>query len=199
LQRRYGDKLEGEAAEFIKYIVDGSTRMQKLIEDLLAYSRVGSRGKALNSIDATEVLHDALANLEILIEEASAKVTHEQLPTIAADRTQLMQLFQNLVGNAIKFRGSEPPEVHIRAARKGREWVFSVRDNGIGIDPKHAERVFVIFQRLHDAEQYPGTGIGLSLCKRIVERHGGRIWVESEVGKGCAFKFTIPVAREGPG
>ena len=193
LTRRYKDKLNADANEFIGYAMDGSIRMQRMISDLLAYSRVGTRGKDFEPTDCQALIDQALANLQAAIEESGAVITHEPLPTVIADASQLAQLFQNLIGNAIKFRGEEPPRVHISAKQKGDEWVFSVRDNGIGIDPQYAERIFVIFQRLHRRDEYPGTGIGLAICKKIVERHGGRIWVESEPGKGSTFYFTIPM------
>jgi hypothetical protein len=170
--------------------------MQRLINDLLAYSRVSTRGKAPEPADCCSALGEARVNLSAAIEESQAVIANDDLPTVMADQTQLVQLFQNLIGNAIKFRGSEPPRVHISAERKGKEWVFAVRDNGIGIDPQYHERIFGIFQRLHNRDQYPGTGIGLAICKRIVERHGGRIWVESEPGKGATFYFTIPAESE---
>ncbi|HMJ64508.1 MAG TPA: ATP-binding protein, partial [Candidatus Binatia bacterium] len=201
LGRRYKGKLDGEADEFISYAVEGATRMQVLINDLLAYSRVGTRGKPFTQTDCNEVFDRMLANLKIAVEETSAKITHDHFPRLMADATQLIQLFQNLVGNAIKFRSPErPPEIHVFASLQrtpnsgepGEEWLFSVRDNGIGIEEKYFERIFILFQRLHTREQYPGTGIGLAVCKKIVERHGGRIWVESTPGKGSTFYFTIP-------
>jgi len=196
LGRRYKDKLGDDADEFIGYIVDGATRMQQLINDLLAYSRVGTRGKPFETTNCEVVLEKALLNLKTAIEENHAVVKHDVLPTVMADSSQLVQLFQNLVGNAIKFHSDELPEVHIGAERNGTEWIFSIRDNGIGIDPKYFERIFVIFQRLHARAEYPGTGIGLSICKKIVERHKGRIWVESQPGEGSIFHFTIPMRAE---
>jgi len=198
LARRYQGKLGADADEFIAYAVDGANRMQTLINDLLAYSRVGTRAKGLESTDCPAVLDQALANLKVAIEQGGAVVTHDPLPTVMADKLQLIQLFQNLIGNAIKFHVEEPPRIHVSAELKGNEWVFSVRDNGIGIDPHYAERIFVIFQRLHTREEYPGTGIGLAICKKIVERRGGRIWVESQPGIGSTFCFTIPVGGNGP-
>jgi PAS domain S-box-containing protein len=193
LERRYKDKLDSDAKEFINYAVDGSKRMQRLINDLLMYSRVGTRGKPFEQTDCNTVLDKALNNLKIAIEERKALVTHDPLPTVMGDPTQLIQLFQNLIGNAIKFCNGRRPEVHIGVESKSGDWLFSVRDNGIGIAPEYFERIFVIFQRLHNKEEYSGTGIGLAVCKKIVERHGGRIWVESELGKGTTFYFTIPV------
>ena len=191
-------RLDANADEFIAYAVDGANRMQRLINDLLAYSRVGTRGKEFEPTDCTAVFDQALANLKVAIEESGAVVTRDPLPTVMADKLQIGQLFQNLIGNAIKYHGDEPPRVHVSAEQKGNEWVFSVRDNGIGIDPQYAERIFVIFQRLHTREEYPGTGIGLAICKKIVERHGGRIWVESQLGSGATFYFTIPMGNNGP-
>jgi len=167
--------------------------MQTMINDLLTFSRVGTRGKPFEPIDCQVILDQSLANLQRAIEDSQAIITHDPLPTVMADDTQMVQLFQNLIGNAIKFRTQEQMRVHISAQAKGREWVFSVRDNGIGIDPQYFERLFVIFQRLHSKEEYPGTGIGLAVCKRVVERHGGKIWVESQPGQGSTFYFTIPI------
>ena len=192
LARRYKGKLDPDADDFINFAVDGAIRMWRLINDLLTYSRVGTQNKGLKSTDCETVLKHSLDNLKIAIEENEAVITHDSLPTVMGDHLQLGQLFQNLIGNAIKFRGKESPRIHISASRNGREWTFSVRDNGIGIAPEYVERIFVIFQRLHNREEYPGTGIGLAVCKRIVERHGGRIWAESEKGKGTTFYFTLP-------
>ncbi len=191
LAKRYRGKLDGDANEFIGYAVDGARRMQILINDLLTYSRVGTRGKDFNPTNCEAALEAALTNLKKGIEETGAVVSHDPLPTVPADETQLGQLIQNLVGNALKFHGSAPPRVHVSAQEVDGEWRFSVRDNGIGIDPQHADRIFVIFQRLHTAAEYPGTGIGLAISKKIVERHGGRIWVESEPGHGATFYFTL--------
>ena len=193
LARRYKDRLDDDAHEFIAYAVDGALRMQLLISDLLAYSRVGSQGKALEPTDLDPVYDQAVADLAASIEESRASVTHDSLPTVEADGPQLGQLFQNLIGNAIKYRAEEPPRVHVSARRNANDWVFSVADNGIGVETQYAERVFTIFQRLHTREDYPGTGIGLAICKKIVERHGGRIWVESEPGQGSTFFFTMPL------
>jgi len=197
LARRYNDRLDDDAREFIGYAVDGVNRMQSLIADLLAFSRVGSHGGGFEPVHLGRLLERTLANLETAIEEAGATVTADPLPTVAADPVQLGQLFQNLVGNAVKFRGDAPPQVHVGVRRAGGEWRFSVRDNGIGIEPEYAERIFVIFQRLHGRTEYPGTGIGLAICKKIVERHGGRIWVESRAGQGSVFFFTLPAGDEG--
>ena len=195
MKRRYEGKLDSDADEFIGFAVDGANRMQTLINDLLAFSRAGTRGKPLTPTDCTFVLEQVLMNLEVAIDERGAVVTHDPLPTVMADDSQLAQVFQNLIGNAIKFRGEEPPHIHIAAEQKSDEWVFSVADNGIGIDPESFDRIFEIFQRLHGRDEYSGTGIGLAVCKKIVERHGGRMWVESEPGKGATFYFTIPAVR----
>jgi chemotaxis family two-component system sensor kinase Cph1 len=172
--------------------VDGAKRMQQLITDLLSFSRVESRAQPLVSTDSGAALRDAIRNLSEAIAENRALVTNDGLPMVRADRSQLVQIFQNLIGNAIKFHGPGSPRVQVSAERSGEEWVFCVRDNGVGIDAQHFERIFVIFQRLHGRGEYPGTGLGLAICKRIVERHGGRIWVESEPGKGSAFFFSLP-------
>ena len=166
--------------------------MWKLINDLLAYSRVGTQGKELGPMDSQTAFHQCLDNLKVAIEESGAVMTHDALPTVMADNPQLVQLFQNLIENAIKFHGAEPARVHVSASRNGSGWIFSVRDNGIGIAPEHTKRIFTIFQRLHSRDEYDGTGIGLAVCQKIVERHGGRIWVESEPGKGATFYFTLP-------
>jgi PAS domain S-box-containing protein len=191
LSRRYKGKLDSDADDFINYAVEGATRTWKLINDLLVYSRVGSQAKELEATDCEMVLNQSLNNLKVTIEETGAVVTHDPLPTVMADNLQLGQLLQNLIENGIKFRGSEPPRVHVSASRNGNKWIFSVRDNGIGIAPEYAERIFVIFQRLHSRAEYPGMGVGLAICKKIVGRHGGRIWVESEPGKGATFYFTL--------
>jgi len=192
LAKRYQGKLDGDAEEFIAYAVDGVKRMQALIKDLLTYSRVGTQGQAPAATDAHAQVTHALGNLQMAIEEAQATITHDAMPTVMADEAQIRQVFQNLVGNAIKYRGQDAPRIHIGAKQDGKEWIFSVRDNGIGIAPQYFDRIFVLFQRLHGKTEYTGTGIGLALCKKIVERHGGRIWVESEPGKGSTFYFTLP-------
>lgn len=195
LRQRYKEQLDVNAHDFIGFALDGSKRMNQLIHDLLAYSRVGTHGKELVATESWQALADALANLTVAIEESKAEITHDELPAVLGDEVQLTQLFQNLVGNAVKFRGDAPPKVHVGVQRKGDQWEFTVRDNGIGIAEQDFQRIFIVFQRLHSREKYPGTGIGLSVCKKIVERHGGRIWVESKVGRGTAFHFTIPVLR----
>lgn len=191
LAERYRGQLDEDADEFIEYAVDGARRMQQLIEDLLAYSRVGTRGKPFKATDCGRVVDEVIHNLRMLIREHDARISCHTLPVLQADRTQLVQLFQNLVANAIKFRGEESPHVDISAEKSGDEWVFCVSDNGIGIDPKYQDRVFAIFQRLHTRREYAGTGIGLAICRRIVDRHGGRIWYESEPGQGTTFRFTL--------
>jgi PAS domain S-box-containing protein len=196
LARRYQGKLDQDADEFIAYAVDGARRMQALINDLLTYSRVGTRGGELVPTDANEVFDHVVADLGAAIEEAGAKVTRDGLPVVTADPMQFGQLLQNLISNAIKFQGEATPRVHVSAERHGAEWQFAVADNGIGIAPEYAERIFVIFQRLHTRDEYPGTGIGLAICRKIVERHGGRIWFDSAPGRGTTFYFTIPLRRE---
>ena len=192
LGRRYGDKLDADAKEFMAYIVDAAARMKQLIEDLLAYSRVGTKGKDFKPVPLDRPLARAIGNLKAAIDESGAQVTHDPLPTLAADEVQLAQLFQNLMGNALKFRSASAPRIHIGASERSDLFELQVRDNGIGIEPQYFERIFMVFQRLHDKGQYAGTGIGLAICKKVVDRHGGRIWVESTPGEGSAFKFTLP-------
>jgi PAS domain S-box-containing protein len=192
LSRRYKGKLDSDADEFISFAVDGASRMQRLIQDLLAYSRVGTKGRNLLDTSSEEALQQALINLRAAIKESSALVTHDPLPTVVADEMQLVQLFQNLVGNAIKYQRPGVPRVHISAAMNGeKKWIFSVKDNGLGIDPQYFERIFGMFQRLHKREEFAGTGIGLAICKKIVERHGGHISVESQPGQGSTFRFAL--------
>jgi signal transduction histidine kinase len=193
LSERYRGKLDENADKYIHYAVDGALRMQKLVQDLLAFSRVGRQGAAPRSTDCNVVLRSALQNLEAAIQESGAVVKADQLPVLVVDSAQLTQVFQNLIGNAIKFRGESAPSIQVRAERKDKEWTFLVADNGIGIAPDQAENVFVIFRRLHTREEYAGNGIGLSICKKIIEHHGGRIWFESQPGHGSTFKFTLPV------
>ncbi|MCL4258589.1 MAG: PAS domain-containing protein [Anaerolineales bacterium] len=192
LESRYKDKLDDDAKEFIDFAVDGAARMQRLIQDLLAFSRVGTRGRAPEVVSAEAALTEALHNLGVRIQENGARIEHEELPTVFVDRNQLTQVFQNLVGNAIKFRAEREPVITVQARPHGEFYEFRVQDNGIGFDPKHADRIFIIFQRLNSRETYEGTGIGLAICKKIIERHGGRIWVESAVGEGTTFYFTLP-------
>jgi signal transduction histidine kinase len=191
LAERYRGKLDENADKFIAYASDGAQRMQVLIRDLLAFSRVGGK-EAPGSVDCNTVMKDALQALAAAIEESAAVVRYGELPVVWADRTQVAQVFQNLIGNAIKFRGKEPPLVSVLAEKAGQQWQFSVSDNGIGIAPEYAENVFVVFQRLHGRGEYPGNGIGLAICKKIVEHNGGKIWVESQAESGSTFKFTLP-------
>jgi light-regulated signal transduction histidine kinase (bacteriophytochrome) len=195
LGKRYRGMLDADADDFIGFAVDGAHRMQTLINDLLAYSRVGMSGKEFASVDCESVLATVLSNLSSTIEETQAIVSHDPLPEVRADATQLCQVFQNLIANALKFHGPEAPRIHISSQPQGGEWQFSVRDNGIGIDPQNANRIFVIFQRLHAGRDYPGTGIGLAIVKKIVERHGGRVWVESQPDQGSTFTFTLPITE----
>jgi PAS domain S-box-containing protein len=195
LERRYKDKLDSDANEFIAFAVDGAIRLQNMINSLLEYSRIESRGGTIAPIASREALNHALANLRFIIEESGAIITSDELPQVNANVSQLTQLFQNLIANSIKFRGTGPPKIHIGATLNDSQWFFAVEDNGIGLEPTYSDRIFNIFQRLHGAE-YPGTGIGLALCKRIVERHGGKIWVESELGKGAKFCFTLPISKD---
>jgi light-regulated signal transduction histidine kinase (bacteriophytochrome) len=197
LEERYGDQLDDKARQYIHFAVEGAERMQELIGGLLEYSRVGTREVQTEEVDVNEVVDRALANLQVARQAAGAVVRFDHLPTVMADRLQLIRLFQNLIDNAIKYRGEAPCEVDITAAKRttatgGNEWIFSVRDNGIGFEPRYADRIFLIFQRLHTREQYAGTGIGLAICERIVQRQGGRIWVESVPGQGSTFHFTLP-------
>ncbi len=192
LSRKYQGNLDAKADKYLGYITEGATRMQQLINDLLEFSRVGTRVKALQPIDCETLLSKVLDNLKIAIAESRTRVTHAPLPTVMGDEIQLIQLLQNLIGNAIKFRCEESPQVHISTEQTQNEWVFAIRDNGIGMEAEYLDRIFTIFQRLHSKSEYPGTGIGLAVCKKIVECHGGRIWVESTPGVGSAFYFTIP-------
>jgi PAS domain S-box-containing protein len=203
LGRRYESRFDGDAREFMNYIVDGASRMKQLIEDLLAYSRVGTKGQEPKPVQSEAALRRALFNLRTAMEEASASVTYDPMPEVVADEAQLGQLFQNLIGNALKFRSASVPRIHVFVKEEGREIHFEVRDNGIGIEPQYFERIFMVFQRLHNKGEYPGTGIGLAICKKVVERHGGRIWVESRTAgptqvtsSGSSFHFTLPKPRE---
>ncbi len=196
LRRRYQGRLDQRADELIHHTIDGARRMGALIDDLLEYSRAGGRDHELGPTDCNAALDQALADLEVALREAGAVATRDDLPTVRADATQLTRLFQNLIGNAVKFRGPAPPRVHVGARRIEGYWSFSVADNGIGLAPEYSERIFTIFPRLHTRDEYPGTGVGLAICKKIVERHGGRIWVESQPGMGSTFHFTIPEGTE---
>jgi light-regulated signal transduction histidine kinase (bacteriophytochrome) len=194
LERKYQNQLDANAERFITYAVDGARRMQHLINDLLNYSRVTSRGQAIVKVDFQTIFDQAIANLKFSIQESGATITHDPLPIVKGDPSQLTQVLQNLIGNAIKFRTEAPVKIHLGAKQTEEhdQWLFSVSDNGIGIEPEYGERIFVIFQRLHGRSKYPGTGIGLAICKKIIERHGGKIWVESQPDQGSTFYFTIP-------
>jgi PAS domain S-box-containing protein len=193
LEKRYKDQLDDSARTFIRYAVDGATRMQGLINDLLAYSRIATKGSEFTSLSSQRAFENALANLGGVLEETNAEVTYEELPDIVGDFGQLTRVFQNLLSNSLKYRNKEViPRIHVSVQDVDSEWRFSVQDNSIGIDPQYKDRIFKIFQRLHTAREYSGTGMGLSMCKRIIERHGGRIWVESEPGAGSTFYFTMP-------
>ena len=195
--RRFKDQVDPEAARYIEYAVEGAKRMQSLISGLLEYSRVG-REEQSQLIDSNKALQLAIANLQSVITESDAKIEFTNLPKVVCDLTQLVQVFQNLIGNAIKFRPANGvPRISVQCAREGSEWKFSVSDNGIGIEKRHSDRIFVIFQRLHTRGDYPGTGLGLSICRKVIDRHGGRIWVESTVDYGSTFYFTLPVSIHG--
>ncbi|HSB67324.1 MAG TPA: ATP-binding protein, partial [Anaerolineales bacterium] len=198
LERRYSPQLDSNAKDFIHFAVDGAVRMQSLINDLLEYSRVGTRGKPFEHISLNEVVAQAKNNLNVAIKENKAEIKCGRLPNIYGDGTQLTQVFQNLIGNAIKFHGDKLPEITISSMRNNGDYEIIVKDNGIGIDPQYKEKIFLIFQRLHSREEYPGTGIGLAICKRIIERHGGSIWVESQVGEGATFHLAIPAKKREP-
>jgi light-regulated signal transduction histidine kinase (bacteriophytochrome) len=198
LQRRHGDKLDQEAREFVGYVVDEATRMQGRVNDLLTYSRVGREELRLQTIDSNALVEEVKSSLAQTIAEAHAEVVVHRLPDVQADRRQLGQLFQNLISNALKFCDRDAPRVEISAVRSGGTWVFSVADEGIGIDASQAERIFEVFERLHPPGRYEGTGSGLAICERIVERHGGRIWVEPRVGGGSVFRFTLPIPETVP-
>jgi PAS domain S-box-containing protein len=194
LERRYKGQLDEKADKFIAYAVDGATRMQTLINDLLSYSRVGSRSQDLELVDCEKILQNVLTNLQMAIKQNNAIITHTPLPRVSADPSQLTQLFQNLISNSIKFRREDPPQIHLEVQDTDGKWLFTLQDNGIGMEVQYLERIFIIFQRLHSKTEYPGTGIGLAVCKKIVERHGGNLWVESQHGQGSTFYFTIPHA-----
>jgi light-regulated signal transduction histidine kinase (bacteriophytochrome) len=192
LAERYRGRLDENADKFIGYACEGALRMQALVQDLLAFSRVGRSGGACGCVNCNAALAEVLQSLGPAMKESGAVVTHGALPVVWADRSQVTQVFQNLIGNAIKFRGKEAPAISVQAEEVGRQWLFSVSDNGIGIAPEYAENIFVVFQRLHTRTEYAGNGIGLAICKKIIERHGGRIWVEAQAGRGSIFKFTMP-------
>lgn len=192
LEQKCAANLGPQGVEFLHFALDGAKRMDALIQDLLGYARLERRGRRFEPADCEEIFKQSVANLKVAMEETGTTVTHEPLPTVQGDPVQLTQVFQNLIGNAIKFRGERPPRLEVRAERRGDHWLFVVRDNGIGIDPRFFNRIFDIFQRLHTRSEYPGTGIGLAVCKKIIERHGGRIWVESVAGEGSSFFFTLP-------
>ncbi|MBZ0296564.1 MAG: PAS domain S-box protein, partial [Anaerolineae bacterium] len=197
LEKRYGDVLEGDGKEFLDFAVDGATRMKRLINDLLLYSRVQRSREEFETVNMQKVLEQAENNVQTQIMDSGTAITADVLPEIIGHEAQMIQLLQNLLSNAIKFRSDQPPQIHIGAKREKGEWVFSIQDNGIGIGQEYLDRIFVIFQRLHPREEYPGTGIGLAICKKIVEKHNGHIWVESEIGKGTTFYFTVPVKHRG--
>ena len=196
LETRYQEHLPPDAIKFLKPIVDGATRMQTLVQDLLDYSRVARGELQVKAIDLQEIAHLVQNTLEPIIEEQHATITFGRLPTIEANPTQIEQLFQNIISNGLKYRGTNAPVIEVSATAKGKVWEFAIRDNGIGIDPQYAERIFVIFQRLHTKKEYSGTGIGLAICKKIVELHGGTIWVDSKLNEGSTFFFTLPQLRE---
>jgi len=193
LERRYKGKLDSNADDFIHFAVDGANRMREMIKALLSYSRVGSHGKPFELVSMEKMMTEVLDNLNVAVSESHAAVTHDPLPDVLADAGQVTLLFQNLIANAIKFRREGPPQIHISAEQDADSWTFAVRDNGIGIEPEYMERIFDVFQRLHNPAKYAGTGIGLAICKRIVERHKGRLWVESEPGVGSTFFIRLPM------
>jgi signal transduction histidine kinase len=196
ISERYGDRIGKEGAEFVHFVVDGVQRMQELINDLLAYARLDRSGAPRDVVDCEKALGLALDNLRMALNDSGAEVTHGPLPEVRGDEIQIVQLLQNLVGNAVKFRRPDrPPKIRVEAARGPKEWTFSVQDNGIGMDPIYSEQIFRIFERLHGRETYPGTGIGLAICKKLVERHDGRIWVDAKRDEGCVFHFTLPLAE----
>jgi light-regulated signal transduction histidine kinase (bacteriophytochrome) len=198
LAERYRGKLDSQAEKYIHYAVDGAKRMQTLIQDLLAFSRVGRQDTKMAPVDCNLILQQALESLQVSIRESGAVLTYGRLPKVIGNSSQLLQVFSNLIANAIKFRGRDKPKVHIGTATQAGEYLFSVRDNGIGIAPENAQEVFVIFRRLHTRGEYPGNGIGLAMCRKIVEQHGGKIWVTSREGHGSTFTFTLPVPEFGP-
>lgn len=197
LQRKYGDKLDDDAARYLGYALQGARRMELLLTSLLEYAQtMDVPADEVAPVDSTAVLEKALANLRAAIQESGAVVTHDQLPMLAIQETHLLQLFQNIVGNAIKYRSQAPPRIQVGAEANGQEWKIWIQDNGIGINPKYADRIFGVFKRLHTGAGHTGSGLGLAICQRIVERYGGRIWVESEEGKGATFCFTLPAGEQ---
>ena len=192
LQRRYQGNLDEKADKYIYFAVEGASRMQNMVNDLLNFSRVTTCAREPETTNCNFILNQALSNLKLIIKENNATISHGPLPEIIVDPTQLIQVFQNIIMNGIKFHNEESPKIHIYAEEKTNEWTFSVQDNGIGIEPQHFERIFEYFKRLHKREEYPGTGMGLAICKKIIEKQGGRIWVESEPSKGSTFYFTLP-------
>jgi len=190
-ERRYQGRLDATADEYIGFVTDAAQRMQQMLTDLLAYTRVGGPTAAFTAVDMEALLARVLTDLQLVLADVKAEVTHDPLPTVQGNETRLGQVFHNLIGNALKFTGQAPPQIHVSAVREGHHWRFAVQDNGIGIDASQAEQIFQVFQRLHTGSEYPGTGMGLAICKKIVEHHGGRIWVESQAGKGSTFYFTI--------
>lgn len=191
LEKKHGEKLDEKAKQLIEHAVDGATRMRSLVDDLLLLSRVSSGGQTFKPVDLSEILEAALKNLKQSIQESQAKITNDPLPVLNADQSQLVQLFQNLIGNALKYRSDKPPEIHVGGTLSDGCWTLSVRDNGIGFDQQFAERIFLPFKRLHSRTEYTGTGIGLAICQKIIQRHGGEIWAESEPGKGTVFYFRL--------
>jgi light-regulated signal transduction histidine kinase (bacteriophytochrome) len=192
LARRYKGQLDADADEFINYAVDGTSRMQALIQDLLAYSRAGASRPVLRKVASDRALQEAIGNLQAAIADSGAIVSCDSLPAVTSDAAQLTQVFQNLIGNAIKYRRAEAPRVHVSASKGDAEWICAVQDNGLGIEPQYFERIFVLFQRLHGREDFEGTGIGLAICKKVLEQRGGRIWLESQPGQGSTFYFSLP-------
>jgi signal transduction histidine kinase len=195
LARRYQGKLDAKADEFIRHLTEGAQRMQDLVQALLAYSRLGAKDIPFREVDCEALIKEVLGSLNASIKEIGASITADPLPMVMGEKLQLVQLFQNLIGNAIKFRGSEPVRIHLSAERSDGAWKFSLEDNGIGMEPRHTDRIFMIFQRLHSREEYAGTGLGLAICKKVVERHGGTIWVDSQAGRGSTFYWTIPIHK----
>jgi chemotaxis family two-component system sensor kinase Cph1 len=199
LREQFAEQLAGEGAELISMIQDGVNRMGLIIKDLLAFARATPARDRVEEVDMNEVLSKALSDLNEPVAESGAVITHDPLPRVMGNANQLGQVLNNLIGNAIKYRSGEPPRIHVSAVERERDWEFSVRDNGIGIDPAHFERIFAIFQRLHEDGRYAGSGVGLAICKKIVEHHQGRIWLDSQPGRGSTFFFTVPKQTDGPG